>query len=104
MGSRNEVKAQTAIDRLRASGTGSGEVHHLSLDLSDVKAAEASARSFLEKEDRLDILSTQKSCLLRNLRPTVSDVSIIQSITQHSKWLAGKWCYDECDRSSASGH
>ena len=57
MGARSEVKAQAAIDRLKESGMGSGEVHHLLLDLSDVNAAEASAKSFLEKEDRLDILS-----------------------------------------------
>ena len=68
MGARSETKAQAAMERLKASGAGEGEVHHLSLDLSDVKAAEASARSFLEKEDRLDILSTYAT-YLRSLLP-----------------------------------
>ncbi|KAI0339168.1 NAD-P-binding protein [Trametopsis cervina] len=56
MGSRNETKAKAAIERLTAEGIGSGEVRHLSLDLSDPKLAKAAAEDFLTKETRLDVL------------------------------------------------
>lgn len=57
LAARNETKACAAIERLKGSGLGQGEVRYLPLDLSDVTKAKASAEEFLKKEERLDILS-----------------------------------------------
>ena len=56
LGARSEEKAKAAIERLTAEGIGSGQVHHLNLDLSDPKLAKAAAEDFLTKETRLDVL------------------------------------------------
>ena len=56
LGARSEEKAKAAIERLTAEGIGSGQVHHLNLDLSDPKLAKAVAEDFLTKEIRLDVL------------------------------------------------
>ncbi len=59
LAARNESRATGALSRLDAEdlGPGNGEVVWLKLDLSDPKAARQSAEAFLQKEQRLDILS-----------------------------------------------
>lgn len=60
MAARNEQSATAAIEQLRAEGLGpgDGEVIWLKLDLSDPREAKKAADAFLEKESRLDVLST----------------------------------------------
>ena len=59
LGARDKVKADSALARLEAEGLapGNGKVHWLNLDLSHPRNAVESAKGFLEKEERLDILS-----------------------------------------------
>ncbi|KAF8214827.1 NAD(P)-binding protein [Mycena galopus ATCC 62051] len=56
MGARDEGRARAAIKELEAENLNDGSVHFLKLDLSDPRNARATAREFLDKEDRLDIL------------------------------------------------
>lgn len=60
MAARSEERAKAAIERLQAEGLqpGNGEVLWWELDLSDPRKAKASAEKFVEKERRLDVLST----------------------------------------------
>ena len=60
LGARDESKATGALARLEAEGLGpgNGTVEWLKVDLSDPKVAQEAARKFVEKETRLDILST----------------------------------------------
>ena len=59
MAARNEQKAKAAIERLHADGLGpgNGEVIWLQLDLSNPRDVKKAAEEFLQKEQRLDILS-----------------------------------------------
>lgn len=59
MGARNEQKAKAAIEKIQKAGLepGNGEVVWLPLDYSDPRDAKKAAEGFLEKEERLDILS-----------------------------------------------
>lgn len=50
------------MERLRKEGLGEGSLHWLKLDLLDPRVVKSSAEEFMEKEDRLDILSAL--CLL----------------------------------------
>ncbi|KAJ7499834.1 NAD-P-binding protein [Mycena latifolia] len=56
MAARNEEKATEAIRKLESEGINDGSVHWHKLDLTDPRAANRSAKEFLEKEQRLDIL------------------------------------------------
>ena len=60
LAARTEEKAKTAIERLKTEGLGDtpGEIVWLKFDLSEPLRAKASALSFLEREERLDILGT----------------------------------------------
>lgn len=55
MAARSESKATAAIQQINDLKL-PGSVHWLKLELSDSRNAQASARDFLEKEKRLDIL------------------------------------------------
>ncbi|KAJ1565303.1 hypothetical protein HK096_003541 [Nowakowskiella sp. JEL0078] len=55
MASRNEDKAKSAIEKIKASNP-SANVLFLKLDLSDWKQTKSAAQLFLESEERLDIL------------------------------------------------
>lgn len=59
MAARNEQKAKAAIERLHAEGLGpgNGEVLWHKLDLSDPRAVKHSAEEFMQREERLDVLS-----------------------------------------------
>ena len=89
LGARSEDKANDAMDRLKKAGLGSGEVHYLQVDLSDVAKAKAAAEEFMRKESRLDILSASSIAvrgpeliLIKPLSP-----SLLQSTTRHSEPL-----------------
>ncbi|KAJ7603012.1 NAD(P)-binding protein [Mycena rosella] len=56
MAARNGERAKEAIEKLKAENINDGSVHWHSLDLSDPRAVQRSAKEFLEKEERLDIL------------------------------------------------
>ncbi|KAJ7083143.1 NAD-P-binding protein [Mycena belliarum] len=56
MAARSEERAADAIKRLKSEDIKDGSVHWHKLDLADPRAAKQSAREFLEKEQRLDIL------------------------------------------------
>jgi retinol dehydrogenase-12 len=54
---RSEAKAQKTIDEIKALHPASaGELVFLKLDLSDLTTIKASAKEFLAKESRLDVL------------------------------------------------
>lgn len=61
MASRTESRARTAIDELLAEHPEiiekGGRIEFLHLDLCNLKNCQSAARTFLEKEKRLDILS-----------------------------------------------
>lgn len=59
MAARNEQKAKAAIERLQAEGLGPGNgvVLWHKLDLSDPRAVKQSAEEFMQREERLDVLS-----------------------------------------------
>jgi NAD(P)-dependent dehydrogenase (short-subunit alcohol dehydrogenase family) len=57
MAARDEGRATAAIKQLQSEDINDGSVHWLKLDLTDPRAAQQSAREFLAKEQRLDILS-----------------------------------------------
>jgi len=63
MTARSEARAKSAIERLEKEGKepGNGEVLWHELDLVDPRKAKASAENFMEKEERLDILSMSSS-------------------------------------------
>ncbi|KAJ7740626.1 NAD-P-binding protein [Mycena metata] len=56
MAARDEGRALEAIKQLQAENINDGSVHWLKLDLSDPRAAQATANEFLQKETRLNIL------------------------------------------------
>ena len=56
LGARTEEKGRQALEELKADGTGSGEVIWFSCSLNTPAEAKAAAESFLQKENRLDIL------------------------------------------------
>ena len=56
MAARDEGRATAAIKQLQSEDINDGSVHWLKLDLTDPRAAQQSAREFLTKEQRLDIL------------------------------------------------
>ncbi|KAJ7039450.1 NAD-P-binding protein [Mycena alexandri] len=56
MAARDEGRALEAIKQLQAENLNDGSVHWLKLDLSDPRVAQATAKEFLKKETRLDIL------------------------------------------------
>ncbi|PPQ66637.1 hypothetical protein CVT24_006929 [Panaeolus cyanescens] len=58
LGARSEAKAKAAIAQLKEDGIGSGEVVWLKMDFSNARYAKKAAEDFLEREGRLDILST----------------------------------------------
>jgi hypothetical protein len=83
MASRKEEGYKDAMNRLEAAGLGDGSVHWLQLDLSDPRLASKSAREFLKREDRLDILSklpTPSRIMWRKTEATIE-----KSITQPSR-------------------
>ena len=64
----NNNNQHSALARLDAEGLapGNGKVHWLNLDLSHPRGAVDSAKAFMEKEERLDILSTYSvPCIFR---------------------------------------
>jgi NADP-dependent 3-hydroxy acid dehydrogenase YdfG len=56
MAARDEGRATAAIEQLKSENINDGSVHWLKLDLTDPRFAQQSAREFLGKEQRLDIL------------------------------------------------
>ncbi|KAJ7083145.1 NAD-P-binding protein [Mycena belliarum] len=64
MAARSEERAADAIKQLKSEDIKDGSVHWLKLDLTDPRAAKQSAREFLEKEERLDILSSSADHLV----------------------------------------
>ena len=55
--SRTESKAQAAIQQIKEDHPQTeGKVHFLKLDLADLKQVDGSAKEFLAKENKLDIL------------------------------------------------
>ena len=71
MASRTEARARSAIDDLLAEHPEikekGGRIEFLPLDLCNLKSCQEAARMFLEKEKRLDILSTSLSLLISRL-------------------------------------
>lgn len=57
MATRDAARAAEAILKLEAENLGDGSVQFIQLDLSDPRAVSRVAKEFLEKENRLDILS-----------------------------------------------
>ncbi|OSX60727.1 hypothetical protein POSPLADRAFT_1171809 [Postia placenta MAD-698-R-SB12] len=55
---RSQDRAEDAIKRICASGLapGNGRIDHIELDLADPRTAKRAAETFLQKEERLDIL------------------------------------------------
>ncbi|KAI0339170.1 NAD-P-binding protein [Trametopsis cervina] len=84
MGARSESKAKAAIERLSAEGLGSGEVRHLSLDLSDPRLAKAAAEDFLTKETRLDILINNAAQTLIPYNKAVHDIQDVMIVNYFS--------------------
>jgi NAD(P)-dependent dehydrogenase (short-subunit alcohol dehydrogenase family) len=72
--SRNPEKSEAGIAtaRERLGGKG-GEIKFHQLQLSDVKSAEASAKSFMEKETRLDILICNAGISMATLKELSPD-------------------------------
>ena len=70
MASRTEARARTAIEELQNEHPEikekGGRIEFLQLDLCDLKSCQAAARSFLDKEKRLDILSTLRCRSVRS--------------------------------------
>lgn len=68
---RSQDRAEDAIKRIRASGLapGNGRIDHIELDLADPRTAKRAAETFLQKEERLDILSERSTSRTR-VRPT----------------------------------
>jgi len=60
MAARNKARAEAAIAKLQREGLGpgNGEVVWLELDLCDPRNSKKAAQEFMNKEDRLDVLST----------------------------------------------
>ena len=60
MAARNKARAEAAIAKLQREGLGpgNGEVIWLELDLCDPRNSKKAAQEFMNKEDRLDVLST----------------------------------------------
>ncbi|KAK0433017.1 hypothetical protein EV421DRAFT_1718931 [Armillaria borealis] len=58
LGARTEDKFNSAITRLKTEGLDTSKVVWLSFDLSDPRKAKESAKWLLERENRLDILSS----------------------------------------------
>ena len=66
MAARSEARALAAIEQLYRDGIlpGPGSVEWLELDLSAPHSVPLSAQKFLDKENRLDILSKELSLLV----------------------------------------
>lgn len=60
MAARNKGRAEAAVAKLQSEGLepGNGKVVWLELDLCDPRNSKKAAQEFMNKEDRLDILST----------------------------------------------
>ncbi|KAL4063800.1 hypothetical protein J3A83DRAFT_4454256 [Scleroderma citrinum] len=71
MAARNKARAEAAIADLQKEGLGpgNGEVVWLELDLSDPRNAKNAAREFMNKEDRLDVLSRRPEDYGRKVGP-----------------------------------
>lgn len=59
LGARSEEKATVALQTLEEEGIAPGEVVWLPFDASSPEKAKKSAETFLEKEERLDVLGKQ---------------------------------------------
>ncbi|KZT04392.1 NAD-P-binding protein [Laetiporus sulphureus 93-53] len=64
MAARNKERADRALERLHASGIGSGEVVWLYTDFSNPELAKKAAESLKEKEERLDAVVNCAALLL----------------------------------------
>ncbi|KAH9852467.1 NAD-P-binding protein [Lenzites betulinus] len=104
IGARNEERAKTAIERLRADGLepGNGELEWLELDLSDPRKTKESAEAFIAKERRLDVLvhnagvmrvpykinttyGLQENMLVNHVSPFVFTKNLLSILTQTAK-------------------
>jgi len=86
MAARNEEKAKAALARLQSEGLapGNGEVKWLYLDLSDAKIAKKSAETFMEQEERLDVLINNASLLLVDYHKThygIQDIVMVNYLS-----------------------
>ncbi len=81
LGARTEDKFNSAITRLKTEGLNTSKVVWLPFDLSDPRKAKESAKWLLERESRLDILSSL-SCLISGRKPF--NLSYSQSTMQQS--------------------
>ncbi|KAI0319834.1 NAD-P-binding protein [Amylostereum chailletii] len=89
LAARSEEKAMAAIERVKAEGLGEtpGDIVWLKFDLSDPRKAKASAESFLNKEDRLDILVNNAAKLMSSYGQTADGFSDSMVINHISPFL-----------------
>ena len=61
-GTRNKAKAEATISQLHEDGLGpgNGQIIWLKLELSDSRNAKNMAKEFMEREERLDVLSASR--------------------------------------------
>ncbi|EMD41123.1 hypothetical protein CERSUDRAFT_103441 [Gelatoporia subvermispora B] len=83
MATRNEEKAKAAIARLQSEGLapGNGEVKWLYLDLADPKIAKQSAETFMQQEERLDILINNASLFLSIIKRPNMDIVMVNYLS-----------------------
>lgn len=67
LGARSEERAKASIKRIEDEGTGpgNGKALYLHLDLADPPGTKKSAEEFLQKEQRLDVLSASLRPILK---------------------------------------
>ncbi|KAG6371298.1 hypothetical protein JVT61DRAFT_9768 [Boletus reticuloceps] len=76
MAARSKTRAEEAIAKLKQEGLGpgNGEVVWLELDLIDPRNAKATAREFMNKEKRLDVLVHNAAILMGDYQLTPDGV------------------------------
>ncbi|KAF8970394.1 hypothetical protein BDZ97DRAFT_1902081 [Flammula alnicola] len=67
LGARSEEKGKKAVEQLKEEGIGSGEVIWLSCNLTTPTLAKESAETFLQQENRLDILGITEMMMVNHI-------------------------------------
>ncbi|KAJ7683576.1 hypothetical protein B0H17DRAFT_1205083 [Mycena rosella] len=85
MAARDEGRAAEAIKKLESENINDGSVHWHKLDLSDPRAANRSAKEFLAKEQRLDILVNNAAFHVSHFAFTDALLPLLKETAKESK-------------------
>ncbi|TCD65449.1 hypothetical protein EIP91_002662 [Steccherinum ochraceum] len=89
MGARSEQKAKDAMARIdeELGKEKKGTVEWLELDLSDSRKAKAAAETFVEKENRLDVLMNNAALTVAPYKRSIDDIQDVMMVNHVSPFV-----------------